>query len=779
MPLHSALVLENGIHTIVALRYANAAARIGAVGLATTDIGKVAQQSDDLTLWLLSAVTPAVVWSAVNTDSTASILSDAEDYADGAAAAAVAGIPDATAALKGLATAAQISRLDGIPPDAQSAQQVASAASSAVSAIPDATTLVKGLATTALVADVAALVPSVAALNGVVLSIDFSTPGQTLPTGSAGEIVHFSRASAAPFYLNGVLMSAPIDAPRITHEGIIIEPATTNLASTPETLSGWSLNSVTRGIGAATPEGGTYTRVTMTADLASLHALYSLATDPGLASSISVYASKVYGGNARYLQIQDNSTLHYARVDLLTGVVVQLSAANTVARCVDLGSEWRISWTANNAINFGAIWVAISNTNPVSQSPICDGAITDWVDVRRVQVEALDHPTSWVATTRAADICWLSPRAQILSEFCVEVDYQPVDGNNERGSVSLPRPIVSIGDIGTNSSMLIALAGVYELFRVFDVGAGSKEIANNSAAGMFYTGPRYLSCSSSGLAVPAQYIDGRQTNAAPTGAGTGCFQSKSASQSRVRIGHSATSGVSNGAIYGGVIVRKVLIHGSRKPTTRVSGAFSYREAMTRGYCPDNQVFACLGDSITDAVMVSPTTIYESWTRYAARTKGLNWMAHNYGVGSNSLDQIGARWIEHVKGRGYSTVVFQGGINNMNAYQSAAEAWSIAQPILMDMLASGVTKLICIGLMPGNNAVGNELYNSKTGYNSLLSAWCVANASLGVVYLDAWALMTDGANPPKIAAAYDQATPGSLHLNQAGNDRLGAAVAALL
>lgn len=159
MPLHSALVLENGIHTIVALRYANAAARIGAVGLATTDIGKVAQQSDDLTLWLLSAVTPAAVWSAVNTDSTASILSDAEDYADGAAAAAVAGIPDATAATNGLATAAQISKLYALPPDAQSAQQVSDtasgAASSAVSAIPDATTLVKGLATPAQIAKLA------------------------------------------------------------------------------------------------------------------------------------------------------------------------------------------------------------------------------------------------------------------------------------------------------------------------------------------------------------------------------------------------------------------------------------------------------------------------------------------------------------------------------------------------------------------------------------------------------------------------------------------------
>lgn len=75
-----------------------------------------------------------------------------QTYANNAASSAVSAIPDATASVKGLATAAQISKLDALPADAQSASQVSStasgAASAAVAGIPDATTLVKGLATT-------------------------------------------------------------------------------------------------------------------------------------------------------------------------------------------------------------------------------------------------------------------------------------------------------------------------------------------------------------------------------------------------------------------------------------------------------------------------------------------------------------------------------------------------------------------------------------------------------------------------------------------------------
>jgi hypothetical protein len=75
-----------------------------------------------------------------------------EGYADGAAAAAVSAIPDASASAKGLATALQIAKLDDIPTDAQSAADVSAAVSAAVGAIPDATASNKGMATAAQIA---------------------------------------------------------------------------------------------------------------------------------------------------------------------------------------------------------------------------------------------------------------------------------------------------------------------------------------------------------------------------------------------------------------------------------------------------------------------------------------------------------------------------------------------------------------------------------------------------------------------------------------------------
>ena len=612
-----------------------------------------------------------------------------------------------------------------------------------------------------------------------IFGVEFNTPGVVLPSGAQGETLYFRRATAAPFYVNGALVMAGIDQPRLTHEGLILEPGATNMIGTPEDLSQFTLFNCTRivGGGPATPEGGHYTKLTMTVDVATTHGAYMPVADPGLVSSCSFYISKTFGGNARYVQVQDNSNTHRVRVDLVTGVIVAQSATHTVARCEDLGVEWRISVSVDEAIILGAIWVMLSNANPASPAPVCDGAVTDWIGVRRAQVVPLDFPTSWSAGTIAADNCWVAPRRQIPPEFRFEATAQPVDGNNYRGVT--PCPIVSVGDYGGQNSICLSLSAGNVLFSVRD-SANAEKLHTCSwlAAGSFYTGTRYWTASSSGYVRPSLFVDGRESNAAPSGAGTGLLQTLSPAQTRIRIGNSATSGESTGLVVGGVIVRRLGVFADQRPSTKVAGAYCYREAFTRGYVPDSQVVACIGDSITDAVLVDPTNIYESWTRVAARTKGL-WMCHNFGVGSNGLEQIAIRWREHVKGHGYQTLVLQGGINNANIGQTAAEMWAITEPLLNEILLDGVTKLICFGLLPGNNAIGSALYVAKTGYNALLAAWCASHASVGALYYDAWASFTDGANPPKIQAAYDQATPGSFHLNQAGNNKAGAEIAALL
>lgn len=60
-PVHSNQRPADGIHTPISYEYANAAARTGATGFDSDDLGKFAWQQDDDTVWLLTAVTPTWV----------------------------------------------------------------------------------------------------------------------------------------------------------------------------------------------------------------------------------------------------------------------------------------------------------------------------------------------------------------------------------------------------------------------------------------------------------------------------------------------------------------------------------------------------------------------------------------------------------------------------------------------------------------------------------------------------------------------------------------------
>lgn len=67
MGLHKNLT-EIDIHIPYAFSYANAGARTGATGFVSGDVGKLARQTDNNTLWMLTAITPT--WIAIGGSST-------------------------------------------------------------------------------------------------------------------------------------------------------------------------------------------------------------------------------------------------------------------------------------------------------------------------------------------------------------------------------------------------------------------------------------------------------------------------------------------------------------------------------------------------------------------------------------------------------------------------------------------------------------------------------------------------------------------------------------
>lgn len=68
MSLHANLT-GTDIHVVHAYSYANAAARTGATGFVSGDIGKVARQTDDNSFWVLTATTPT--WARLDNESGA------------------------------------------------------------------------------------------------------------------------------------------------------------------------------------------------------------------------------------------------------------------------------------------------------------------------------------------------------------------------------------------------------------------------------------------------------------------------------------------------------------------------------------------------------------------------------------------------------------------------------------------------------------------------------------------------------------------------------------
>jgi len=55
---HSAQTVSDGIHVSYSYSYADTSARTGASGFVTADIGKFARQTDDNTIWILTATAP-------------------------------------------------------------------------------------------------------------------------------------------------------------------------------------------------------------------------------------------------------------------------------------------------------------------------------------------------------------------------------------------------------------------------------------------------------------------------------------------------------------------------------------------------------------------------------------------------------------------------------------------------------------------------------------------------------------------------------------------------
>jgi lysophospholipase L1-like esterase len=285
------------------------------------------------------------------------------------------------------------------------------------------------------------------------------------------------------------------------------------------------------------------------------------------------------------------------------------------------------------------------------------------------------------------------------------------------------------------------------------------------AAASNYLGQRRLTVASDGFGRPAAFIDGRQSVNAPAGAGTGIFIGTGAGQSVVYLG-AVNTGAAAGS-YGGFKIRQIRMSDSRRCPTRPLGAYSYAWAMPRGYVPPSNVYAFLGDSITQGIY--SVAITEPFPAGAAANKGATYFGHNFGIGANSSDMILRRWRLDVRERKYSTMVLLAGINDVNGIIGSATTIANLDAIITEALSDGMT-VIVLTLLPGGKTAGDPLRVNLDAINT----WIRARA--GITVLDAYALFDDGAGKMKVAWDIDG---GSLHPNQTGQTQLAGLVSPAL
>jgi lysophospholipase L1-like esterase len=158
-----------------------------------------------------------------------------------------------------------------------------------------------------------------------------------------------------------------------------------------------------------------------------------------------------------------------------------------------------------------------------------------------------------------------------------------------------------------------------------------------------------------------------------------------------------------------------------------------------------------------------------WGKVAADLLGERWQCHNFGIGSASIFDGISRLREHVLGRAFSVLGVQFGVNDLN-YGTPAE--HVRDGFIAFLRAANLAplgRLVFVGILPGGDAVGSDLYVQKRALNSWLEGWCLTNL---FGYIDAWSIFTDG-DPlhPDINPLYSHGD--SLHLNNAGQALLGA------
>ena len=574
-------------------------------------------------------------------------------------------------------------------------------------------------------------------------------PGVTATlTCADGTPVTYTRAGSAPVVVNGVELTATANQARVDADGLLIEPACTNIFTHADDMTNvsWVVGTAATITGsAADPLGGTTAFTMLNTNTSATHYVYELLAVPASQSAVSVY---VKANGCNWFMIASNSHTYMAAFDLANGIVYSYSGTGVTAEIESIGNGW-FRCTMLFAAGTALISFASADTSAhLTTSWVGDP--TKGVYLWRPQAEAGQYASSWTATTRAADVAtFVVP--QIGPEWSVEVVATPCGGYWNRGA---NMPLFQIGVNASGNSIYGYVNAGAAVCSVYDNATAEKHAASDAmtvGAASHYWGQRRITFQSLGLARPAVSVDGMGAINAASGAGSGVFSGGQILT--LQLG-------SNGTLYGGFKIRSIRVLNKTKPTTRPTGSYNYLWPCTRVSIVNSHCIAFLGDSITAGVYdVSITAPYPA---AACATLGATYTAHNYGVGGNCTQNALDRYLLDIIGRGYTKMVLFCGVNDIN-YNVDPNATIANLTRIMDLAAADGTTVYPVTILPGGYTPGGTAALALTAINTAIRAYATAHS---LHLIEANVDFDDGTGAMK--AAYLLSYP---HPTQAGQTEL--------
>jgi hypothetical protein len=580
---------------------------------------------------------------------------------------------------------------------------------------------------------------------------------------SDGAAVVCTRAGTVNYFDNGASSVASANQMRITGNGILVEPAATQiLTSTDFTSALWvgGTQMPTKTGGQADPAGGLTAFLIGEGVANSGHQVYNLVT----LSGTTVYSVYAKYGSARYVRITDNSTAHVLKFDFTTQTVT-VTGAGASGYAEEVGGGWYRLVLVMTTPTSGL--VGFSHFDDAGSSATFTGT-NRYTYLWRPQCEAqaLGRPTTWISSgSRSADVITVSG-PKVFDKWCIDVDFRTAETFDRIGLC----PLLSVGTYSANESICLALnTPQSSKFSIIDSNGEKYTSQTTTVSG---TGGVCVSASFSN-ATPAIKINGASVKSTTSGDGYGLY--RGVYPLAFRVGQASTG------LQSSFEIKRIAVRGDNDISTiKADFIYNYNWALGQKGISRNNMPIFLGDSNTQGTGSGLIP----YSAIACSTKGAAYVHQNYGIGGNTTVEIRNRYSRELSNAavaGYRQIFIWAGINDVNNLISPSVSINNLLYVYNSVLDQGLN-LIPITVMAGSNAA--TLANIQT-INAFIADYCSAGSgyrgasSSSIYYIDAFSLLGDnGSNSTKIATIYDN-DGGSLHINQVAHNLLGAYAAALI